>query len=136
MSNIARNNLWKSLGKVLTSTKPGHPFNGLVTYACFVKKIFVSKEISNFTYIAMCNSDSEKGKIILIITSILFLYYTLWIIGLPFIDDERLQALFPFYHFALMLPAISGFCFIGGLILFTLYHVRPYLSSEKFDKSL
>ncbi|XP_076238195.1 uncharacterized protein LOC143181579 [Calliopsis andreniformis] len=82
----------------------------------------------------MLRSDREKGKVILILTIILFLYYTVWVIGLPFIEDSRIRSLFASHDFALMVPAISGLCFIGGLILFTVYHVRPYFSFDKLNK--
>lgn len=81
----------------------------------------------------MFESDREKGKIILIITSILFIYYTIWVIGLPFIDDNCLQSLFYSHNIALIVPALSGLCFIGGLVVFTLYHLSPFIykSSNK-----
>lgn len=85
----------------------------------------------------MFNSDRKKGKAILIVTSILFLYYTVWVIGLPFIEDDRVRAFFGSHDIALMVPAISGLCFIGGLVLFTVYHVKPYFSykSNKLHES-
>ncbi|XP_020278746.1 dolichol phosphate-mannose biosynthesis regulatory protein [Pseudomyrmex gracilis] len=82
----------------------------------------------------MFDSDRQKGKVILILTLILFLYYTIWVIGLPFIDDDRLRSLFYPYNLALIVPASFGLIFIGGLILFTVYHIRPYLSSAKSKK--
>ncbi|XP_076172271.1 uncharacterized protein LOC143149083 [Ptiloglossa arizonensis] len=82
----------------------------------------------------MFNSDYEKGKIILIVTLILFLYYTIWVIALPFIDDNRIRSLFGSHNFALMVPAILGLCFSGGLVLFTIYHIKPYFSYEKLNK--
>lgn len=78
----------------------------------------------------MSVSDHDKGKQILIFTSIIFLYYTLWIIGLPFIDDDRLQSFFYPQHLALLIPAICGLCFVGGLVIFTLYHIRSYISKN------
>lgn len=78
----------------------------------------------------MSVSDHDKGKRILIFTSIIFLYYTLWIIGLPFIDDDRLQSFFYPQHLALLIPAICGLCFVGGLVIFTLYHIRSYISKN------
>lgn len=82
----------------------------------------------------MFNSDHKTGKAILIVTIILFLYYTMWVIALPFIDDIKIRSLFASHNIALMVPAISGLCFIGGLILFTIYHVKPYFSYEKLNK--
>ncbi|XP_043588852.1 dolichol-phosphate mannose synthase subunit 2 [Bombus pyrosoma] len=82
----------------------------------------------------MFNSDRKTGKVILILTSSLFLYYTIWIIGLPFIDDNRIRSFFGSHNIALIIPAVSGLCFIGGLVLFTIYHVKPYFSSNKSSK--
>lgn len=78
----------------------------------------------------MLSTDQEKGKAILITASVLFLYYTLWVIGLPFIDDNRLKSLFYSPDIALIIPAISGLCFVGGLTIFTLYHIKPYLEKK------
>lgn len=78
----------------------------------------------------MSISDHNTGKRILILTSIIFFYYTLWIIGLPFIDDDRLQSFFYPQHLALLIPAICGLCFVGGLVIFTLYHIRPYICKK------
>ncbi|KOC60064.1 hypothetical protein WH47_09204 [Habropoda laboriosa] len=82
----------------------------------------------------MFSSDRKKGKVILIVTSILFLYYTIWVIGLPFIEDNRIRLFFGSHNIALVVPAISGLCFIGGLVLFTIYHVKPYFSYDKSSK--
>lgn len=82
----------------------------------------------------MFNSDRKRGKAILILTSSLFLYYTIWIIALPFIDDNRIRSFFGSHNIALIIPAVSGLCFIGGLVLFTIYHVKPYFSSNKSSK--
>ncbi|XP_043251337.1 dolichol phosphate-mannose biosynthesis regulatory protein [Colletes gigas] len=82
----------------------------------------------------MFNSDCEKGKVILIVTLVLFLYYTIWVIGLPFIDDNRVQSLFGSHNLALIIPAVLGLCFVGGLVLFTIYHIWPYFSYDKFSK--
>lgn len=82
----------------------------------------------------MFNNDRKRGKVILILTSSLFLYYTIWIIGLPFIDDNRIRSFFGSHNIALIIPAVSGLCFIGGLVLFTIYHVKPYFSSNKSSK--
>lgn len=83
----------------------------------------------------MFNSDRKKGKVTLIVTSFLFLYYTVWIIGLPFIDDNRIRSFFGSHNIALIVPAVSGLCFIGGLVLFTIYHVKPYFFNIKSNKS-
>jgi len=83
----------------------------------------------------MLESDREKGKVVLIVTIAVFLYYTVWVIGLPFIDDSKLQSLFYSHNIALVAPAIFGLCFIGGLVIFTLYHLVPFLGKEKPSKT-
>lgn len=82
----------------------------------------------------MFSSDRQRGKAILILTLVLFLYYTVWVIGLPFIDNDRLRSLFYSYDLALTVPATLGLIFVGGLVFFTVYHVRPYLSVFKIEK--
>jgi len=82
----------------------------------------------------MFNSDRQKGKAILILTFISFLYYTIWVIGLPFIDHDKLRSFFYSYDLALIIPASAGLIFIGGLILFTIYHIKPYLSLNNIEK--
>ncbi|XP_011499011.1 PREDICTED: dolichol phosphate-mannose biosynthesis regulatory protein [Ceratosolen solmsi marchali] len=74
----------------------------------------------------MLDTDQERGKALLITASIIFIYYTIWVIGLPFIDDNRVKTLFYPQNIALMVPAISGLCFVGGLMIFTAYHLHPY----------
>uniref|UniRef100_A0ABD2XKB3 Dolichol phosphate-mannose biosynthesis regulatory protein n=1 Tax=Trichogramma kaykai TaxID=54128 RepID=A0ABD2XKB3_9HYME len=75
-------------------------------------------------------SDREKGKFILISASVIFLYYTLWVIGYPFFEDDRLKAMFMSHSIALFVPAISGLIFIGGLTIFTIYHIRLHLNNK------
>jgi len=75
----------------------------------------------------MFDSDRQRGKVILILTFVLFLYYTVWVIGLPFIDDGRLRSFFYSHDLALIIPASFGLIFVGGLILFTIYHVKSHL---------
>lgn len=91
------------------------------------KKISKNSRKNLHFKIEMFNSDREKGKIVLILTSVVFIYYTIWVIGLPFIDDNRLQSLFYSHNIALIVPAISGLCFIGGLVLFTIYHLAKFI---------
>nr|CCA22231.1 conserved hypothetical protein [Albugo laibachii Nc14] len=55
----------------------------------------------------MSVSDKTAGVIVLSLSSILYAYYTVWVILTPFIDsDHPIQRIFAPYHFALVLPAI------------------------------
>ena len=77
-------------------------------------------------------NDRTKGKILLTVSCIFFSYYTAWVILLPFSDpDHAVNQLFPPVRYALMIPVLMGLAFIGGLVLFTVYHIRcASVSSE------
>ncbi|CAB3371335.1 Hypothetical predicted protein [Cloeon dipterum] len=56
--------------------------------------------------------------------SVLLVYYTLWIVGLPFAGpDDLFTRLFPNPWYALVVPAYSGLVFISSLTLFTVYSI-------------
>ena len=67
--------------------------------------------------------NRHLGKILLSITSLLFAYYTFWIILLPFVDAEykpQVSAFFPRVEIGLIIPAA-----LGALVLFVLW-ARAY----------
>ncbi len=69
----------------------------------------------------MILDDSTLGKLVLITSGILYLYYTFWIYVLPFADDEDWMTIFfPPIRYALLVPAVIGSLFIGTLVVFTL----------------
>ena len=50
-----------------------------------------------------------KGYINIGVSTLLFIYYTLWVIGLPFVDDEHAKLVnkfFPPVEFALGIPCL------------------------------
>ena len=61
--------------------------------------------------------NRDIGKILLSLISLLFAYYTFWIILLPFVDAEykiQVAAFFPRVEIGLMIPAALGaLVFIG-----------------------
>jgi len=59
-----------------------------------------------------------KGCINIGVSSLFFIYYTLWVIGLPFVDDEYapiINKFFPPVELALGIP-----CLIFGMIFLVL----------------
>lgn len=69
--------------------------------------------------------NRDLGKIILTITGLIFLYYTLWVIVLPFVDDEyidRVSAFFPPLTLALTIPSVIGTS-VFLLLLGRAYHL-------------
>lgn len=69
--------------------------------------------------------NSDLGKLILTFTGVIFLYYTLWVIVLPFVDKEYLDSVsiyFPPLELALAIPAITGSTVFIALLL-RAYHL-------------
>lgn len=64
-------------------------------------------------------NSSAIGVCLIIICSVFFLYYTLWVIVSPFY--EPISLLFPSTSYALVIPAFMGMCFIGSLIAYTIF---------------
>ncbi len=74
------------------------------------------------------NLESQfLGRLILGGTLLLFAYYTLWVIGLPFVDAEykkSVSAFFPPVELALGIPSLLGTILFGALFLRAYYLVR------------
>lgn len=77
--------------------------------------------------------NQDLGKIILSFTGLVFLYYTFWVIFLPFVDEEykdRVSAFFPPLTLALTIPsAIGSSVFL--LLLVRAYHLVRLDRSNK-----
>ena len=76
-----------------------------------------------------------KGYVNIGLSSIFFLYYTLWVIGLPFVDEEYaivIHKLFPPVEYALGVP-----CVVFGLI-FLILLVNAYIlvCNDRKNKSM
>jgi len=77
-------------------------------------------------------NDAALGKILLIISCLCFGYYTAWVIMLPFSDpDHAINQFFPPVNYALLVPASLGLAFVGGLVVFTMYHIIYATNSLK-----
>ncbi|CAG5006837.1 unnamed protein product [Parnassius apollo] len=73
-------------------------------------------------------SDAVLGKLILVTTVTIFVILVFWINTYPFIDtDLAIYKYIPDPQWVLLFCATWGFFFIGGLMLFTLYHIYPHL---------
>ncbi|XP_037928803.1 dolichol-phosphate mannose synthase subunit 2 [Teleopsis dalmanni] len=78
-------------------------------------------------------SNAHVGKIVLAISVSVFLYYFFWVSILPFmlIDEENLlHSFFPPLEYAFIVPAVFGVIFLGGIAIFTLYHMWTYVKSK------
>lgn len=72
--------------------------------------------------------DAVIGKLVLVTTSAVFVVFCLWVNSYPFIDDESwLYGLVPDPQWLLVACVAWGVLFVGGLMLFTLYHLHPHL---------
>ena len=76
-----------------------------------------------------------KGYVNIGISSIFFLYYTLWVIGLPFVDEEYaavIHKFFPPVEYALGVP-----CVVFGLIfMFLLVQSYILVCDDRKNKSM
>lgn len=63
-------------------------------------------------------TDRAIGSIALAVGTVLMLYYTIWMVGMPFVDSEHFsQALFPPKVYGLMIPSALGGTIIVGAVL-------------------
>ncbi|KEZ46893.1 hypothetical protein SAPIO_CDS0229 [Scedosporium apiospermum] len=64
--------------------------------------------------------DKLVGLAMLVAASVIFLYYTLWVLVMPFVDDDHvLQTLFPPRVWAIRIPVILillGSAVVGSFI--------------------
>ncbi|KAL4514119.1 hypothetical protein Ndes2526B_g09273 [Nannochloris sp. 'desiccata'] len=58
---------------------------------------------------------ATRGRLLLTIVSISYIYYTIWVLGTPFIDSDQtyILKLFPDTYYALAIPLFSGIVLIG-----------------------
>ncbi|XP_058059287.1 uncharacterized protein LOC131210102 [Anopheles bellator] len=79
-------------------------------------------------------SNAVLGKLILAATFGSFLYYVFWVAVLPFMviegEESWIYSLFPPMQFAFLVPATFGVALIGGLSLFSVYHLREHLGDR------
>jgi hypothetical protein len=77
-------------------------------------------------------NDAALGTMLLTISCLSIGYYTAWVIMLPFSDpDHAINRFFPSVHYALLVTASLGLAFIGGLVVFTMYHIIHATDSHK-----
>lgn len=69
--------------------------------------------------------DRTVGCSLVILSLTFSVYYTVWVIGLPFFDEDHfIHQLFPPLYFALLIPALMGLAFIGSLIIFCVVELK------------
>ncbi|GAB5031993.1 dolichol phosphate-mannose biosynthesis regulatory protein [Nannochloropsis oceanica] len=80
-------------------------------------------------------SDQLAGAFLLAVAVIVFVYYTLWVIVLPFIDpDVGLHAFFPPRFYAIAIPTVLLVVFVGLVTLFIGLTMLRAASAEKRKK--
>lgn len=80
--------------------------------------------------------DAVLGQVLLSLIGVFVVYYTFWVVVLPVLPQSEHNLLFktfPDITYALATPAILGLIFLGGLSLFTLYHLRLNNNSKQLD---
>lgn len=64
--------------------------------------------------------NRDLGKLCLTLTGIAFFYYTLWVIVLPFVDEEykaQISAYFPPLPLAFIIPSLIGTSVFVALLI-------------------
>lgn len=70
-------------------------------------------------------NDRSLGGALVTLSVAFGVYYSAWVIGLPFFDrDHFIHHLFPPVQFALLIPALMGLVFIGSLIVFCVVELQ------------
>eukprot|EP00762_Andalucia_godoyi_P007692 ANDGO_07938.mRNA.1 Dolichol phosphate-mannose biosynthesis regulatory protein len=65
------------------------------------------------------NADRLLGGSMLAFATVLFVYYTFWIILTPFIDEDHfIQAYFPARHYAIVVPTVIGVAGVSAIASF------------------
>ncbi|KAK3611663.1 hypothetical protein CHS0354_012035 [Potamilus streckersoni] len=90
---------------------------------------FVLDYCTDFSVLMASVKDKVIGWCLVDLSSIIFIYYTIWVIILPFVDKEqRIHYLFPDIVYAVAIPLMTGvlgLLFIGSFIAITLLRSMP-----------
>ncbi|XP_055845381.1 uncharacterized protein LOC129911575 [Episyrphus balteatus] len=76
-------------------------------------------------------SNAFVGKLIASLVLSIVLYYFFWVFVLPFMlieEDNIIHSFFLPLQYAFAIPAAFGVCFVGGLSVFTFYHIWDHVS--------
>ncbi len=80
--------------------------------------------------------NRDIGRFWLIIASLGFFYYTLWVIGLPFVDEDykaTVSQFFPPLELALIIPSAIGSIVFIALVARAYHLVRLSRRADKTD---
>lgn len=76
-------------------------------------------------------NDRTLGCLLVVLSVAFSVYYSAWIIGLPFFDPGHfIHKLFPPVYLALLVPALLGLAFLGSLIIFCITELRAAPQSK------
>ncbi|CAH0481697.1 unnamed protein product [Peronospora belbahrii] len=64
-------------------------------------------------------SDQTVGSLLLVVSVIVYVYYSTWVLLSPFIDDDHIiQHFFLPYHYAISIPAVLVVLVFSGAATF------------------
>lgn len=82
-------------------------------------------QLFTFKHLRTVMNDKTIGSLLIVLSVTFSVYYTAWVIGLPFFDEDHfIHSLFPPVYLALLVPALMGLVFIGSLIIFCVIELR------------
>lgn len=80
----------------------------------------------------MFGHDRVIGQCVLVVSAVVVLYYLVWVVGLPFVDeDSSLRALFPHPILAIATPTLI---LVFLLAITGVYIVKALLDADSLEK--
>ncbi|CAI5741014.1 unnamed protein product [Peronospora destructor] len=80
---------------------------------------YINSSKSKIDHIIMGASDQTVGTVLLIISVIVYVYYSTWVLLSPFIDEDHpIQQFFLPYHYAISIPAVIIVLLFSGAATF------------------
>lgn len=81
----------------------------------------------------MFGHDRVIGQCVLVVSAVLVLYYLVWVVGLPFVDeDSSLRAVFPHPMLAVITPTLI---LVFLLAVTGVYIVKALLDADSLENT-
>lgn len=84
-------------------------------------------------WLVMFGHDRAIGQCVLVVSAVVVLYYLVWVVGLPFMDeDSSLRSLFPRPILAIIVPTVI---LVFLLTITGVYIIKALVDASRLEKS-
>lgn len=84
-------------------------------------------------WLVMFGHDRSIGQCMLVVSAVVVLYYLVWVVGLPFMDeDSSLRSLFPRPILAIIVPTLI---LVFLLTVTGVYIIKALVDASRLEKS-